>query len=127
MISIDRKIVRAILRLTDNYHDEMAYDPSTRSLALIDGNYHPTSRQVPVDVPSEDVRESIQRLVDKGYLVKTAGWIGGYAFRMTSLLKHRRAFWLDRFTKKFWGGFVFGVITGATAALVGEFLIRLLL
>ena len=127
MISIDRKITRAILRLTDNYHDEMAYDPSTHSLALVDVNYHPTSRQVPVDVSAEDVRESIQRLVDKGFLVKTASWMGGCAFRMTSLLKHRRAFWLDRFTKKFWGGFITGVITGGAAAFVGEFLIRLLL
>lgn len=117
MIKSDRIIIKAVLKLTDNYHDEMTLDKKS-SLLLHIRNYREVLNSIPLKVSREDAVESIERLLDRGLLRKCNRWNGGYSFTMTSLLKHRRAFWWDDFTKKFWGGFWIGFATAVATAIV---------
>lgn len=126
MISIDRKIASAVLRLTKNYSDEIWYDPETNTFHIVRSGNEP-DRFVPVPVPPSEVRESVDRLVAAGWLVVLYKIRGGeFYFRITSRLLHRKAFWLDDFTRKFWGGFVAGLISGMLVTVIGELLIAFL-
>ncbi len=118
MIHIDRKIARIILKLSGrSYESEMIYDPSQKTLFLMkDHRDVLDSRLISID-PGE-VSRSINRLIDNGFLEKRQGVWGGVFFGITPRLRHRFAFWADAFTKKFWGGFVTGVVTAVTANLL---------
>lgn len=125
MIRIDRKVISAILKLTNNYSDEMTVDRDSSSVLLI-RNHHDVLARVPVNVSHEDLEESILRLLDLGMLRKRVGWFGGFSFSMTSRLKHRHAFWFDSFTRKFWGGFFSGLISGILITVLGGLLLSYL-
>lgn len=122
MIKNDRKIIKAVLKLTDNYHDELTLDGQSALLIHIH-NYREVLNSIPVKMSREDAIESIERLLDNGFLRKYNAWSGGYSFTMTSLLKHRHAFWWDRFTTKFIGGFVLGLISGIIVTVIGGLLL----
>ena len=121
MIKTDRKIVAAVLKLTDNYHDEMTigYDPS--SLLLV-RNFHDVVNGVPLDISEEDAEESVQRLIDAGLLRISSKWDGAYSFCMTSRMKHRHAFWWDSFSKKYIAGFVSGFLVTVAAGVLLHFI-----
>ena len=125
MISVDRKVVSAILKLTNNYHDEMTTDSTSSSILLI-RNTHEVINSASVNASSEDVSEAINRLIDKGYLRVVQRWYGGFSFSMTSLMKHRHAFWWDGFTKRFWAGFVAGIFSGIIVTVLGGLLLAYL-
>ena len=125
MIRIDRKVIRAILSLTNNYHDELILDSKTPAILLVQ-NYRDVISSASVNASLEDITESVTRLVDQGYLRVSRKWMGGYSFCMTSLLKHRRAFWWDSFSRKFWGGFVSGLISGIIVTVFGGLLLSFL-
>lgn len=125
MIHVDRKVIRAILSLTNNYHDEMTLDSTSSAILLIRNNLN-IINSVPVHTAAEDVSESIERLIDLGYLRVSRRWLGGYSFCMTSLLKHRKAFWWDSFSKKFWGGFISGLVSGIIVTVLGGLLLSFL-
>ena len=120
MIRSDRRIVAAVLKLTNNYHDELMYCSDTRKLCIVQ-NFHDIIKSVPIKGDADDVSESLKRLSGIGWLRVESKWLGGYTFCMTSLMKHRRAFWLDSFTKRFWGGFIAGVLTAAAANLISSY------
>lgn len=117
MIKTDRKIISAVLKLTDNYHDQMTIGYNPSSLLLI-RNISDVIKGIQLSISEEDAEESVRRLIDAGLLRKEAEWSGGYSFCMTSRLKHRHAFWFDAFAKRFWAGFAVGVITAVTANLL---------
>lgn len=125
MIRIDRKVISAILKLTNNYSDEMTVDRDSSSILRIQ-NHHDVLARVPVNVSHEDLEESILRLLELDMLRKRAGWYGGFSFSMTSRLKHRHAFWFDSFTRKFWGGFFSGLISGILITVLGGLLLSYL-
>ena len=120
MITADRKIVSAVLKLTDNYHDEMAIGHDPSSLLLLRG-HREIVKSVPLSIPTEDADEAVQRLVSADLLRIKSKWYGGYSFCMTSRLKHRHAFWWDSFSKKYIAGFISGVATTVVAGLILHF------
>ena len=63
MIKSDRKIISAVLKLTDNYHDEMTIDRNPSSLLLIK-NVGEVIKGVPLSISEEDAHESVKRLID---------------------------------------------------------------
>lgn len=125
MIRIDRKVLRAVRRLTDNYHDEMRIDAGSSSIQLV-RDYHQVVNSIHIDYSYEDILEAVHRLTDAGYLKISKRMYGGFFFCMTSLLKHRRAFWWDSFTKKFWCGFAAGILSGVIITVLGGLLLSYL-
>ena len=125
MISIDRKMISAIQKLTDSFHDELHFDSASSSLQVIQ-YYREVLISLLIDMLPEEAEESIERLIGLGYLRKVSRWYGGYSFCMTPALKHRRAFWWDAFSKKFWGGFVSGLISGIIITTIGGLLLSFL-
>lgn len=118
MIGIDRRVARAILDLSGkSYSAELQYDPSQKTLFLME-DMLTVFNSKRIDLDPDEVNLSIQRLIDKGFLRKTSVFWGGFRFSITPELRHRFAFWLDTFTKKFWGGFLTGVVAGLTANLL---------
>lgn len=118
MISIDRKVSRDILKTTKQYDQSILFDPSLGGFAIWRMS-HPDKADQVCSVPVSEVPGALQRLADRGMINKIQGtWSGGMIFRITPELLHAKAFWWDRFSKKFWGGFVMGVITALTANLL---------
>ena len=117
MIKYDRKIISAVLKLTDNYHDELTIGYNPSSLLLI-RNISEVINRVPLDISEDDAEESVGRLIDAGLLRVGRKWLGGFSFCMTSRLKHRHAFWWDSFSKKYIAGFVSGVLVTVAAGVL---------
>lgn len=124
MIAADRKIVSAVLKLTDNYHDELAIGHDPSSLLLLRGN-RDIVKSAPLKLSVEDADEAVHRLVSAGLLRIKSKWYGGYSFCMTSQLKHRHAFWWDSFAKTYIGGFISGVAVTVVGGLILHFLVGL--
>jgi len=121
VIAIDRKVARAALKLSKrSYSANLLYDPAQKTLFLVSDPKEVLDSAL-VSLTPEEVSSSIARLMQKGYFVKKAGYWGGFTFGIMPELRHRFAFWLDAFTKKFWGGFFTGVITAVTANLLSGY------
>ena len=121
MIRTDRKIIAAVLKLANSYHDEMVLGHDPCSLLLVQ-NISDVVKQVTLSVSKDDAEESVKRLIDSGLLRIETKWMGGYSFCMTSLLKHRHAFWWDSFSKKYIAGFISGVATTVAAGVIAHFI-----
>lgn len=118
MVSIDRKVCRDILKLTRQYDSAILFDPDLEGYSLLD-YVAPSKADVLSSVPVSEVPGSLRRLIDRGMIEKQQGISGGgMIFNITPELLHAKAFWWDRFTKCFWGGFVSGVAVGITANLL---------
>ena len=121
MISIDRRMARLTLRLSKkSYSAELLYDASQNALFLMK-DLHTVLSSAPVKLAPDEAKLSISRLIDKGFFEKKTAFNGGFTFCITPLLRHRFAFWLDAFTKRFWGGFFTGVATAVTANLLSGY------
>lgn len=118
MISIDRKVSRDILKVTRDYNQKVLFDTSLGGYSI--WRMHNTGKiEQTSSVPASEVPGALQRLADRGMIEKVQGIMGGgMIFRIRPELLHARAFWWDRFTKKFWSGYVLGVITALTANLL---------
>ena len=122
MIRIDRKVARAALDLTDSYSTVLVYDPA-RGLFIMN-----TDRTIVPKVPADDIPDAVERLIEAGFFCNYARCMGGIKmFRITPKLRHRFAFALDSFSKKFFGGFVTGVATTVAANLLSPHVRALLL
>ena len=121
MIKIDRRIISATLKCTDNYHDQMTLDTFSGDVLLIDdvANGMTVKKRIPLRVSYDDALETVYRLIRSGYLRESHRWCGGFSFCMTSRLKHRHAFMFDAFSHKFIGGFISGIITGIIVTVTG--------
>lgn len=122
MIRIDKRVASATLKLTKNYSDEIEYRSETGNLNLMSG-YHDVVKSVHLKDRPQDVEEAIERLVQKGYLRISKTYMGGYMFSVTSRLNHRFAFFWDDFTKKFWCGYISGIISGIIVTVIGGLLL----
>lgn len=127
MIRIDRKIARLVIRESGKRYDTIfLFDGSTPKLFIVPyvGSSDPI-RSVDIAVPQQDIPESINRLTASGHLKKESGIMhNGSYFSMTPLLLHRYAFWIDAFTKKFWYGFLSGVITSVVAGVLLQIILK---
>lgn len=121
MIRTDRKLIAAVLKLTDNYHDEITIGHDPSSLLLV-RNINEVVNAVPLSISVEDARESVERLIDSGLLRVSTKWMGGFSFTMTSRLKHRHAFWWDSFSKKFIAGFISGFLVSVASGVALHFI-----
>ena len=121
MIKNDRVIISAVLKLTDNYHDELTLGYNPSSLLLIK-NIHDVQKAIPLRISEEDAEESVNRLIKEGFLRTATKWNGGFSFCMTSRLKYRHAFWWDSFTKRYIAGFISGVAVTVVADLIVHFI-----
>ena len=121
MIKIDEKVAKAALELTKDYNDEIHF--SGDAMLYLRNGYGDVLSSVKLDIPLQDVPASISRLAEKGFFqIRQAFWGGHFCFSITPYLLHRRAFFWDRFTKKFWGGFAVGVAAGVMSTVVGGLL-----
>ena len=118
MILIDRKVCRDILKTTTDYDDLILFDPELSGYSMW-GYTSPEQAKVISSVPVSEVPGSLSRLITRGMIRKFQGISGGgMVFCITPELLHAKAFWWDRFTKRFWGGYALGVITALTANLL---------
>lgn len=122
MIRTDKKIANAALKLTKSYADCIEYRSESGNLNLM-RDYRSIIRYVHLDIPPQDVEESIERLIQKDYFRLSKTYMGGYMFSVTSKLNHRFAFFWDDFTKKFWNGFIVGLISGVLSTVIGGLLL----
>lgn len=118
MISIDRKVIRDILKVTKDYNVKILFDPALGGFAPWNMS-HPDKAERAPSVPISEVSGALKRLEECGMIQKVQGtWNGGMVFRITPELLHAKAFWWDRFSKKFWGGFATGIVASVIAGLI---------
>ncbi|WP_281522850.1 hypothetical protein [Mogibacterium timidum] len=111
MIRIDRKLSNAILKISDSYDSEFFYDIDENGIFFNDKLY-----SVPID--KSEIKGSLVRLIDAGYLIPAANSWCTVEFSISPELKHAKAFWFDRVSKRFIYGFISGVLTSVTAMLL---------
>lgn len=125
MISIDRKVSRDILKVTKDYNVKILFDPALGGFSIWHMS-HPDKVECVPSVSIAEVPGALERLEERGMIKKTQGiWGGGMIFHITPELLHAKAFWWDRFSKKFWGGFVAGVVASVASGLILHFLQKL--
>lgn len=122
MIRIDRKTCRDIQNLAKSYDENLFFSPDL-------GGYchwhysHPEKAEKAPSINLDEVPGSLSRLVDSGLIKKIQGSMnGGMIFRITPELRHYKAFWFDRFSKKFTVGFVSGILVGVCANLATPYI-----
>lgn len=118
MIRYDRKTCKDILKLTDKYDDLVIFDPDIGGYCNFDSD-NQEEAEVKPSIPVSEVTGALHRLEERGMIKKISGtWSGGMVFSITPELLHAKAFWWDRFSKRFLGGFVSGLVVGITANLL---------
>lgn len=121
MIRLDRSVCRAALKVSGkSYNAVLQYDPESRELQSVSSDHTVLASRILKADPA-DVEFSIERLIDRGYFGEYLRHFGGLQFCITPLLRHRAAFLADSFTRKFWGGFISGVLTAMTANLLAGY------
>lgn len=118
MIRIDRRVCRDILKVSKDYDKSILFATELGGFSVWHGS-RPDRVDVMSSVNVSEVPGSLERLIDRGLINKIQSLSGGgMIFTITPELLHAKAFWWDRFTKVFWGGFVIGVVTGLLANLL---------
>ena len=126
MIRIDRKTCRDILSLTKSYNVDLFFSPDHGGYSYWHSS-HPKSIDKTPSINVKEVPDSLSRLAKQGLIKKIQGIMGGgMIFRITPELLHYKAFWFDRFTKKFFGGFVSGIAVTVIADLIIRFIASLI-
>ena len=121
MIRMDRRIANTAKKLDPSEDESLDYNIANSSMDVIKFGTG-VVRSISLPYSSADVKESLERLIAKGYLKRTIRYHGGFYFTTTALLRHRTAFWIDSLTQQFWSGFFSGVVSGpGTAALTALF------
>ena len=118
MISIDRKVCKDILKVTKDYKDQVFFSPDLGGYAIWH-MCHPEKAELESSVPVSEVSGSLARLVERKMIRKIQGsYNGGTIFRINPELLHAKAFWFDRVTKTYVGGFVSGVLSTLLGGLL---------
>lgn len=122
MISIDRKVSRDILSVTKDYNVKILFDPALGGFAVWHMSHPDKANRVP-SVPITEVSGALERMEERGMIKKIQGtWGGSMIFCITPELLHAKAFWWDRFSKKFWGGFAAGIAASVASGLILQLL-----
>ena len=118
MISIDRKVCKDILKITKDYNVSVIFAPELGGYAKWH-MYLPEKAERISSVRVDEVPEALNRLVERKFIRKINGSMSGaMVFRIMPELLHAKAFWFDRFSKKFWVGLVSGIVIGLIANLL---------
>lgn len=121
MLRIDRKVAKSLLKLTRKYSDEIFYSSEKTGFILVHIAADPET-SVPFPIPKDEISASLKRLEKANLItVNTRVWGDDLYFSITPELLHYKAFWFDRFSHRFIGGFVTGVIVGISANLLTPF------
>ncbi|MBQ9027415.1 MAG: hypothetical protein IJ110_01480 [Lachnospiraceae bacterium] len=124
MIRIDKTVAKAALKLSpDGYQTEILYDPDTHELyvgSLADHKQRKAS--VKINVDPADVPYCFERLAEKGF-VKKQDFYTGSCITVLPKLRHRFAFALDDFSKRYVGGFISGVLMTVAAGMILHYVI----
>lgn len=127
MIKTDRKLKNTIIKFKPTMNDYMKYDYTSNEIQLFKPNdLHKAIRSITVSISPDQVDYSIQRLIDIGYLSISQKVMGGYFFSITGRFVLRHEFAIESFSKKFWCGFISGIITSVIGGLL-TLLIQMLL
>ena len=119
MIKTDRKLKNTIVKFKPSMNDYMIYDINSHEIHIVrPSELRETIRSTPVNIPSEQVNDSIQRLIEAGYLRISQKVMNGYFFSITSRFVLRHEFAIESFSKKFWGGFFSGIVTSVIGGLL---------
>ena len=122
MISIDRKVCRDLLKITTDYNVSLFFDPDLGGYCMWH-MHRPDNVEFVSSVPVTEVPGSLQRLEKRNMIKKIQGSMNGaIIFQITPELLHAKAFWWDRVSKRFIGGFVTGVVVGIAANLLTPFI-----
>lgn len=118
MISVDRKMIRRILKLTHSMKDYIWYEEDAKRLVLTGPSTTEKLKTIDLNIDPSFVRGSLSRLA-KLKMISFHPVDASY-FRITDRMILRRAFWFDSFSKKFWGGFITGFAVEAAVNLSME-------
>lgn len=125
MIRIDRKTYKDILKVTRRYDVPVFFHPDINGFSIW-RSVQPDHTDVISSVPIDEVPDALNRLADLDWIEKEIGVSGnGMIFHITPKLLHHKAFWLDRFSHTYIGGFISGVATSVIAGLILHFLVKL--
>lgn len=116
MIIADVKLIRAINKLSPDYQDEIVLLSSSSEL-IIRETYCSQQKSVSIDIPHEEISHALSRLEGKEYIriIRNSSPV---VFSILPRMKHRFNYWLDEFTKRFWGGFAVGIVSSLIASYI---------
>lgn len=121
MNQIDKKVLRGIRKLKPDYNTELIFGFRDDRIFV-----NSTSRFVQYSLKTPEIRDSIERLIDNGFLKASTRFDGGIMFFVTPKFKHRNVFLIEDFKQKFLWGFLVGFISGIAATVLGGLLLDLL-
>lgn len=119
MNAIDRKVAKAILKLSGGNYSANMYHSEKSSNLQLDSN----SSFIQLKMDPSEIRMSILRLANNGFLILGFKDVNkGLHFSISDKLVHPFVFAIDSFTKKFWDGFITGLAAGIATTLLTLFL-----
>ena len=121
MILTDLVLIKKISDLTSSYDDVITYSPESKKL-FTRATYDRPKKEVSVNEPQAEVESSIKRIAEKGYIeIKKSHPF--FMFTLLPRMNHRFNYWLDDFTKMFWGGFAAGVASSLLASFIFKIIV----
>lgn len=116
MIINSLKLIKALKKLNPSTNDYISFDTDTHMLQIIE-NYHNIVRAYPLKLSRDAYIESINDLASNGY-IEIHKYMGGFFFSILSKFVIRKEYYLEAFTRKFWNGYILGVLSGLSVEAI---------